>query len=882
MFKYTYFIYGETKMNKLKKIYYPILAVLFVIALCLGVVFSQVSVGAKADKVFEDNVRATMSAMNFVHNSYEPENQASVRNLIAKSGSGILDQNGIQRADGSKENGYSDAKLDKPSYVVQNVDLNSDSLADIAKNDELLFAARNLNNIVVAFPGTSEDAVLFVANYDSAPNSQSGIEGMQAATMLQTVVDLAKNYESNKPENTLVFLFTDAEHEGAYGMYAFKNQFKGFNDIASKVKLVVNFDAKGTGALAVSADGISVSEVKGMASVLTDALQVSDVTTDYDVYDTAKINVFFSGSRDYLNTTRDTVENVSSSQIKSMGGVMNSLVQAYGYGEIAGTEAEGAFSYLGMTFSYSKTVSYILGAIAIVLLIASVLEIIRNGKKASGVLRGVLAQLAALVISAVALYACYFIISYLLVGFGKIPVQAVIGIRYMNVGLFLSSLLLAFAVYTGVFMILRKAYKVKAPEAARGGALLIMLASIVMAFAMPNASLIFAITAVLEGLALLICAELSKKFKAKYNDSIEKLFVYTLPLILLTPAMLPIMITAAYTLPALYLPLILLVAVLGLTVIAPYFVLLKPALSAVVAKLPKHTIRVERTVTEQVEGAKKGRFQEVTHKKVVNEKVEWKYRNRYGITFVGILSVILVVLFAVCPANHFATNNVDEFTYREALKNDALVYVWDKQGSATAVEKLRVYDQYAYSYFATVNNDFDWNKSIGAYERDFTETNGLFGSGYTLPEISKTEDNAIRITAYGMGTESLIDVTFTKVANVTKFTIVTAGDRYEVENDGKDTFRIELPYDENEYSDFTVEFEHEGELNVGVEFNQYVSGMLTVLRMKNGSTTYKEINNNIDKSKIGSELIDEDTQDNLQKDIPCGMMFHRRDTIKID
>ena len=246
--------------------------------------------------------------------------------------------------------------------------------------------------------------------------------------------------------------------------------------------------------------------------------------------------------------------------------------------------------------------------------------------------------------------------------------------------------------------------------------------------------------------------------------------------------------------------------------------------------------------------------------------------------FIGLFSALLIILFAVCPAKHFATNSVDEFGYRDALNNDAIVYVWDKQGSSSASEKLRVYDQYAYRYFATVDNDFAFNKTLGAYEKDFYDTNGLLGNNYSLPEITKTENGLLRITAYGMGTESLIDVTFTNVENVTLFRIISSRERYEIENDGKGTFRLQIPYDENDFADFTVEFEHEVDINVGVEYYQYVSGELTVLRMKNAEGAYKEINSVLDRSKIGKEIIDYDTDNDSNKDIPCGMIFHRQDS----
>ncbi|MCH5164335.1 MAG: M28 family peptidase [Clostridiales bacterium] len=851
-------------MIKLKKIYYPILAVVFAIALVLGFVASQTNlVGAKADQAFADHVKVHMEVMNTVHNSYEPENQTAVRDYITDT----LVKGGILNGRGSKSEDYSDSlELNGPSYIVQEVTLGTETIEDLS-DDELVIAIRTLYNIVVVIPGISSETVLFTANYDSAAGSQSGIESMEAAAMLQTVLDVADRYESGKlPSKTLAFVFTDAEHEGALGAYAFKNQFKGFNYVAGNIKLAVNFGAKGTGALAVSSDKLNVSSVKAATSGLNDAIDAAfDGVTDYDVYDVAKINVFFTGNRSYLNTGRDTIAKVSDSKIKALGGAMSSLVNAYGFNNVGESDSIGAFSYLGLTLSYSAVISYVLGGIALVLLIGSIFMLIRGGKF-GGLLRGIVAQIASILLTAIILYACYFVLTLILAGFGIVPIHALTTIRYMNIGLFISSLLLAFAAYAGVFLLMRRFYQLKATDAARGSAVIISLIGIVLAFVMPAASFIFALTAILEGFMLFIAAARAKAFKEKNGADIERLFLYTLPLIVLTPAMIPVLVLASSALSAVYFPLILLVAVVGFMTIAPYFGLLKPALSKVAAKLPKHTVRVERVVTEQVEGAKKGRFQEVTHKKVVNEKVEWNYRNRYGVTILGVLSAILIIIFAVCPTNQLSTNIVNEYSYREAVKNDSVVYYWEQIGSGSVSEKLRVYDQIAYSYFGTVDNDFTWNPTLGVFEKDYLG-NSTELHGTNVPLNISVSGNSLVFTTYDSAADSFIDITFTNMSGITSLTLVTGRDELEFTNDGNDTVRLVLPYDDNDYDNFTVRFNYTVAPNVGVEYHQYVMGSRTTQRM----------NTIVDYAQIVRSLSDKD----FASDISCGMIFYRQNTYQL-
>ncbi|MBE5731137.1 MAG: M28 family peptidase [Clostridiales bacterium] len=865
-------------MAKLKKIYYPILAGVFVLALIFGFISSGVSFGTKADNDFVEKVRVHAEVMETVHNSYEHGNQTSVRNYIKDTLIGA----GFTNPRGKASDGYATATIDGPTYVAQELTLGEETLSAIpAKDGELYYAVKTLTNIIVAIPGktvaaedgsesyANSEVVLFMANYDSAAGSQSGTEAIQAAAMLQTVLELAADYENGKiPERTLLFVFTDAEHEGALGAYAFKNEFKGFDGITSNVSLAVSFGATGTGALSVSSEGISVAGVKANASGLLDALGgVNQAHTDYNVFDTAKINVFFGGNQSYINTTRDTVENVADSKIKAVGGAMKSLVSAYGYDgkEIKEANAVGVFSFLGLAFSYSPIVSYVLGGVAAALLIFAVYMLVRKGGY-KGVVGGVVAQLIAVVATVIMLFACYFVLALMLAGFGAIPIHALTSVTYTNVGLFISAMILALVAYIGSFLLIRRFYKIEASKVVRGGALWLMILGIVMAFAMPSAALPFAITAILEGAILVLNVVFGDKFKAKYGFGVERLFSYTLPLIVLTPAVVPVLIGASYTLSAVYLPLILGVAVLGFSVIAPYFLALRPMLERAVSKLPKHTIRVERVVTEKVEGAKKGRFEERTTKKVVKEKVEWKYHNRYGVAILAVFAAFLIIMFAVCPKQHFSTNIVDTYSYREAAKNDSLVYTWQQVGTSSATQTLNVYDQVAYKYFGSVNNDYTWNADEQAYQKSFSgSTEALLGTLSPINVSMDSTEKTLTFETYDSGAGSFIDITLTNVSYVTKLVISTGSGDIEIINDGNSTIHFELPYD---VDTFTVKLECERAFTLGVDYTQYVTGDRTEQRMKGGVSEYTEILGGLG----DKEFVD---------DITCGMIFNRQTTFSL-
>ena len=109
-------------MNKIKKIYYPVLAVLTLVALVIGLVSAAVSFAPKASNTVYTRMT---DSMNFEHNSYtsnsSSHSQDSVRNalvdiILARSGA-------LESAYAYESNGYEDASFGStptPKYLTQN------------------------------------------------------------------------------------------------------------------------------------------------------------------------------------------------------------------------------------------------------------------------------------------------------------------------------------------------------------------------------------------------------------------------------------------------------------------------------------------------------------------------------------------------------------------------------------------------------------------------------------------------------------------------------------------------------------------------------------------------------------------------------------------
>jgi hypothetical protein len=97
-----------------------------------------------------------------------------------------------------------------------------------------------VRNVMARFAGTrGQDALLIVSHYDSVEAGPgAGDSAAAVAGMLETI-RLLKNMDA--PANDIIFLFADGEESGLLGANAFAEE----SPLMSKVRLVVNFDARG-------------------------------------------------------------------------------------------------------------------------------------------------------------------------------------------------------------------------------------------------------------------------------------------------------------------------------------------------------------------------------------------------------------------------------------------------------------------------------------------------------------------------------------------------------------------------------------------------------------------------------------------------------------
>ena len=161
-------------------------------------------------------------------------------------------------ADFATVDGKPVATFVQQDFAIPTIDyvIDRDTVADMTGEDYagqegLIYAGRQVNNLIVVIPGTvtrnakseSEygDAVLFMTHYDSNSSSVGGSGASAVAAMLGTIETVLES--EAEYENDLVFLISDGRYEQSVGAYAFKNQFVGFGNIYGRIGAAFNFDS---------------------------------------------------------------------------------------------------------------------------------------------------------------------------------------------------------------------------------------------------------------------------------------------------------------------------------------------------------------------------------------------------------------------------------------------------------------------------------------------------------------------------------------------------------------------------------------------------------------------------------------------------------------
>ena len=282
---------------------------------------------------------------------------------------------------------------------------------------------------------------------------------------------------------------------------------------------------------------------------------------------------------------------------------------------------------------------------------------------------------------------------------------------------------------------------------------------------------------------------LHKVFKAKFGFGMDRLYLYAIPVALCLPLFMPELTALAQLLPLVLMPVLFTVFTAAIGVGVPYLDRTQPLLDKVAKKLPKRTIRVERTVTEKVEDrAKKGKFTEKTFKRVEKEKIALNYKNYFGISVVAVLGIV-IALFSGGFGVTFNKSLTGYHTYADAIYNDSIVYELDGDS-----QKIVVGDIMAYKFMRYHITDLEWDGV--RYSKSVS---------YNVNEIiarepSMEKDGKVYTITTFDGARSNVTLTIPSASSITRITLKEAvrtdgdyeGYVYEYEN--QDEIVLRLPY----------------------------------------------------------------------------------------
>ena len=801
-----------TLMKIFKRVYYPILAALVVLMLVLGMVDSRVGMSggnladSKVNAAFDYAVKIAQSGgeENRPHNSYDAEAHKAVRDYIetelVKAGA-ILVESGELDDDGNNTAEYSKTAEGKnrASLYVQKTKVRQDS-----QNGDEIAAEREVENLILAIPGESADAILLHARYDSAYLGGAA-DASATGALLQTAADMLASNAA--PKNTVVFLFGDAGQEGDLGACAFVNQFAGFDNVAKNVRAAGDFRVGGTGGTLMLYGGndgplgvmnkYASFNGSALASSALEVLASGGNNAGNKAFGDYGSLVFDNrgGFNDYATSDDVTVnKNLVSQQANAMSKFVECFANS-SLGDIK-SDVDGVyFSYLDvLTVSYSNTVAYVIAGVIAAMLIAAAIVNMRTKAFSWGkTLAGAAVQLVAILGSMLVMLGLYYLFALLLCGFGVLPFQGLSSIKFAGGGLFVSASIMAITIAVFFYIILKRTFAVRAADVVRGNTVLFAVAAVILSFAAPAISYPFTCAAIFSLAAMIATAAAKNKFKAKFGMDIDRLFLYVWAAVFTLPVAVPVMFAAQTLFPAVSIVVLMAFMIALAGFVAPFADYLKPVLDKAFKKLPERTVRYERMVTEKVEDrAKKGKFTEVTSKKIIKEKTPWNYLNRIGLVTVCVIASVMIMLFSSFSTS-FSSSALDAPSYYDSIYNDSLVYVYD--GSAVTVE---VHDRIAYDYIRYAVGDLKWDAEKNAYVKSYNGSASSLMGGVT-PSIGDAADGEISFSTIDLD-KSQITVRLKNASAVKKVSFREAGQsadgmEYEFNNEENVTFRLPYGYE---------------------------------------------------------------------------------------
>ena len=313
------------------------------------------------------------------------------------------------------------------SYIVQ-------TLTDLGLEPELQTGYTagdwgNLSratNILARIPGTrSGKALVLMSHYDSAPHASFGASdaGSGVAVILEGL--RAFLAAGNRPANDLIILITDAEELGLNGADLFVNQ----HPWAQEAGLVLNFEARGSGGpgyMLIETNGGNARLIEAFTEAhpkfpVANSLAYSiykmlpndtDLTVFREDGDIEGFNFAFIDDHFDYHTALDLPERLDGKTMAHQGSYLMPLLSYFSNADLSGLKSEADSVYFNLPYfglmHYPQQWAWPLWAAAALLFLCLVGWRIQRGRlHGSGIAKGFLPMLLALVVNAAAGYAAW-------------------------------------------------------------------------------------------------------------------------------------------------------------------------------------------------------------------------------------------------------------------------------------------------------------------------------------------------------------------------------------------------------------------------------------------------------------------------------------------
>ncbi len=807
---------GAKGMSKLfKLIYFPAIALFALIMMIFSIVdgvygYSPKEYGDGYYKAVNAHIRKLDSAPRSVMTESDVESERGIESareyiidsLTADGRFTIVDETKEGEEDEDEEvttvtDWHRINKVSAPTVTVMT------SQPSIELQDEMgvskYLVGTEITNIIAAIPSKATrkadadpdykktaGAVVVTVRYDTRPDTYGAADN---ASFVAVAIESLRDYVLRDVDlkHDLIVVFTE-ELDNAYGVYTFFQSFKGLKNAPSRAVIGISLDAYGNaGTLAlVDASGAGMDYLDEYTSisgsVLNSSLIPGSIPEGIDMTGAVKgfgevpaIQVAVFGGTDAVGSLSDTAANLSQSIVYQQSAFFKNYVDAFAVEgrDVKADVTDGVFfPYFDWgTVMYNNVAAYVIGAL-IIALIAAATAVIAVKKTFSVKKLFIALGVEALVVAGalVAMFAAYFLITLMLTGFGVLPIHAITQLRGFNAGIFIAAMFVSLASAFGFTTLFKKLFKVTSSDTVRGTAVLFGIVGAVMSFAVPAYSYLTSWLGLLLTALLLVTACLNGKLKERFGIGFDRLFAFTIPVILCMPFTLSGLVVTTELLPLYMLPVTMMLFTAMLGVIVPYLDRTAVVFDKLAKKLPKRTQRVEHVVIERVEDrAKKGKFTEREVKRVDKEKVAVNYKNYFGVSLIAVVGcVIALISGAFCATFGQSVTKVQ--AYDNSIYNDSLVYVWERDGSGSAEQKLVIDDLIAYKYMRYAVDGLEWDAINGYYYKtvNYNESDVLFSEE---PSIRLDNDSSSYIVKSTYGSLSSVVITIPSAKSITKITV---------------------------------------------------------------------------------------------------------------